>query len=461
MLLGILAQESNLKQAGKGALPGVPGNPLVGNYYGVVYANVGYQNEPLIVGMNYDNADCGYGIGQITTGMTAAAGGPWSADQKKMIATDYTANIQAAALLLAEKWNLLRTTAYGSTVANDGDSTKIENWYFAMWGYNSGIYAMSAPDSPHGVGWLNNPANPYYDPGRSPFLRETYADAATPYKWPYRERVLGWARTPQLTYKGEPAYTGIAPPPTGTYDEDYQPDPFSLCVMAVNKCDPNNAVPDDPSTPVDEHRTHSYCTDPDRVCWWHGPAMWPVGHTENSSAYLAGTPEPAVGPSPHPPACSDPCPSPRASTCSRPDHGADTNQGGQVGQPSTEVRCQVDPPEAVVGQVGEAGAVAVAERPGQGEDDLGGAGGVGRHGLGAEDGLVGHEPVEGVQAVSFGAGDEGLVERGVGVGQPGVEGGPGSGLHLAGHDPPTPLRHAITNLDRELNRLAARSGLAA
>ena len=37
----------------------------------------------------------------------------------------------------------------------------------------------------------------------------------------------------------------------------------------------------------------------------------------------------------------------------------------------------------------------------------------------------------------------------------------GSGLHLAGHDPPTALRHAITNLDRELDQLAARSGLAA
>ncbi len=305
VLLGILAQESNLKQAGKGALPGVPGNPLVGNYYGVVYAKGSDHNESLIVGMDYNNADCGYGIGQITTGMTAAALGPWSGDQKKMIATDYAANIQASALLLAEKWNLLRTSAYGATIANGGDPSKIENWYFAIWGYNSGIYAMPAPGYPHGVGWTNNPANPDYEPDRSPFLRDTYADAATPYKWPYQERVLGWARTPQRTYQGNPAYTGISPPPAGTYDPDYQPEPFSLCVIEVNKCDPNNVVPDDPNTPEDEHQTRSFCTDPERVCWWHGPATWPVGHTENTSAYVPGAPEPAAGPNPHPPACGD------------------------------------------------------------------------------------------------------------------------------------------------------------
>jgi hypothetical protein len=38
---GVLAQESNFSQASWHALPGVPGDPLVGNYYGVVYDSTG------------------------------------------------------------------------------------------------------------------------------------------------------------------------------------------------------------------------------------------------------------------------------------------------------------------------------------------------------------------------------------------------------------------------------------
>lgn len=87
---------------------------------------------------------------------------------------------------------------------------------------------------------------------------------------------------------------------------------------------------------------------------------------------------------------------------------------------------------ALVGQVGQAGGVAVPEGPGQGEDDLGGPGGVGGHGVGPDGGLVGHEPVKGVQAVSLGPRDQGLVEGGVGVGHPGVERGAALAAEVAG-----------------------------
>ena len=61
--LAIFAQESANDQASWHALPGVAGNPLVADYYG------GAGNFNVI---NYPNADCGYGLGQITTGMHAS-----------------------------------------------------------------------------------------------------------------------------------------------------------------------------------------------------------------------------------------------------------------------------------------------------------------------------------------------------------------------------------------------------
>ncbi|HMJ76684.1 MAG TPA: hypothetical protein VK507_11970, partial [Iamia sp.] len=87
VVLGVLAQESNLWQAARGALPGVAGNPLIGNYYGTILSSNGQ-----IIGADPEKADCGYGVGQITDGMTAEASSP-TPNQKRMIATDYQVNI--------------------------------------------------------------------------------------------------------------------------------------------------------------------------------------------------------------------------------------------------------------------------------------------------------------------------------------------------------------------------------
>ncbi len=77
----------------------------------------------------------------------------------------------------------------------------------------------------------------------------------------------------------------------------------------------------------------------------------------------------------------------------------------------------------MVAEVFEAWCVAVSEGPAQCEHDFGCSGGVGGHGVGFDAGLVRNQAVEGVEAVSLGAGDQGLVERRVGVGHPRVEGG--------------------------------------
>lgn len=70
VMLGITAQESNMWQATRFAVPGVTANSLIGNYYGVDYAADGAQLDPWRI--NWADADCGYGITQATDGMRLA-----------------------------------------------------------------------------------------------------------------------------------------------------------------------------------------------------------------------------------------------------------------------------------------------------------------------------------------------------------------------------------------------------
>lgn len=196
--LGILAQESNLWQAARYAVPGVTSNPLIGNYYGVNYYDGDTSNDWTI---NWADADCGYGASQMTDGMRLAGKEkpgetalPYQT--QRAVALDFAANIAGGLRILQDKWNQTR----GANLSiNNGDVTKIENWFLAIWAYNSGFYPQSsagANSGAWGVGWLNNPANPHYPANRSSFLDVTYADAAHPQDWPYPEKVLGWAGHP-------------------------------------------------------------------------------------------------------------------------------------------------------------------------------------------------------------------------------------------------------------------------
>lgn len=202
VLLGVLAQESNLWQATRHALPGQTGNPLVGNYYGTnIYPGTPDYDPDKIWTIDWSEADCGYGMGQQTDGMSASTrvqpGKPpaFPIGQQRAIALDYAANVAVAAKTLSEKWNELHTA--GQTVEiNDDDPLNIENWFAAVWNYNLGF---NTPDSTGtwGLGWLNNPANPRYPSDRKAFLdNNSYADAAHPQDWPYPEKVMGWAAFP-------------------------------------------------------------------------------------------------------------------------------------------------------------------------------------------------------------------------------------------------------------------------
>jgi len=182
VMLGILAQESNLWQAARFAIPGMTANPLIGNYFGIEYYNDTPADDWTII---WSEADCGYGVGQITDGMRLAGKEkphetalPWN--EQRAIALDFAANVAKAVQMLTVKWN--QTRASGLVIDN-GDPSSIENWFFAVWAYNSGFYPQSDAGDNNGawgVGWANNPVNPRYPADRTPFLDYTYADAAHP-----------------------------------------------------------------------------------------------------------------------------------------------------------------------------------------------------------------------------------------------------------------------------------------
>jgi lysophospholipase L1-like esterase len=278
ILDGIMAQESNWNQASPHAPQGLPGAPYIADYYG-------YNHSGTI---DYPHADCGYGLGQITDGMSLATGQSTPTSLQQRVAVDYAENVAAAAQTLATKW--IHLQADGITV-DTADPAVIEDWYFAVWAYNSGINPQAStgnttgcPPGPGctdsagnwGLGWTNNPANPVYNPGRDPFLHlclpganpgtqtcgEQFQDAASPQGWPYQEKVFGWIETP-LT---EP--DGFTPRYPGTFDYSAQTG-FFLAQPAHNQmCDSSDQCNYSQAQPC----AHSSAADPLQWhCWWHKP----------------------------------------------------------------------------------------------------------------------------------------------------------------------------------------------
>ncbi|GAA4835124.1 RHS repeat-associated core domain-containing protein [Luteimicrobium xylanilyticum] len=292
----IMAQESNFDQASWHSLPGISGDPLIGDYYGA---------KGSIDKIDYANADCGYGITQLTTGM-AASETSITLHGKMKVAADYQENIVAGLQVLEKTWNQLYDA--GITL-NGGDPKYLENWYLAIWAYNSGIQPNAAfgnttgctpsasctgPDGTWGLGWSNNPQNPAYPPDRAPYLKTTYADAAHPADWPYQERVMGWMASPIIRLS-QPAF--VTPTYHGGNTWIQLPAADTFCTTS-NDCDPDYADPDD--------ATHAGCTLADYECWWHEPVTFVADCAAtcatSSYQYATGSSEPSYA-SPHPPTC--------------------------------------------------------------------------------------------------------------------------------------------------------------
>lgn len=285
VMLGVTAQESNMWQATRYAVPGVTANPLVGNFYGVSYSSDGTQTDPWAI--DWSKSDCGYGVTQVTDGMRLPGKGQPTKTpaQQEAVALDYAANIASGVNILVEKWN--QTRADGITI-NDGSPQWIENWFAALWSYNTGYHLKADAGSnagKWGLGWTNNPANPLWKENRTPFLENSaggddYSHAAHPQDWPYEEKVIGWAARPisAMFAPGDfqPGYRAAWW--TTTAARTAAKPPISLFCDSSNNCNPskisdsatNNTgggpclLPGDPST-----------SDPLYLkCWFTKAATW-------------------------------------------------------------------------------------------------------------------------------------------------------------------------------------------
>ncbi|MGC4756041.1 SGNH/GDSL hydrolase family protein [Micromonospora trifolii] len=288
VLLGILAQESNMWQASWHIVDGSGGNPLTSmGFYGISSGDRLTARQ-----INWNKTDCGYGVGQVTTGMrkvdtnTTVDGLQWTYERQKAVALDYTVNVAASLRILQTKWNTTRN--YG-LIANNGDPQYIENWWFALWAYNTGFYFPSG-SQPWGVGWANNIANTDYPADRAMFLTQPstvpygdppvydevgYDNAKHPNHWSYPERVTGFAYTSLRRYDYQDKYWGTT---YVTADDrgklEAQPGHnglYTFCRYAVNQCD--QSMP--PHVPAQYPNTKAgACQRDDLKCWWNGPVTW-------------------------------------------------------------------------------------------------------------------------------------------------------------------------------------------
>lgn len=269
-------------QATRFAVPGVTANSLIGNFYGISYSSDGEQHDPWAI--DWSEADCGYGVTQVTDGMRLPGKGQptMTTTQQEAVALDYTANIAAGVNILVEKWN--QTRAAGMTV-NGGSPEYIENWFFALWAYNSGFYPESTAGQHGGhwgVGFTNNPANPLWKANRTPFLEDAYggddySHAAHPQDWPYQEKVIGWAARPisAMFAPGDfqPGYRAAWW--TSTDFRTTAKPPIGLFCDASNHCDPSKIREGDSNDPgqgacqLDDPGSSTWLH-----CWWNKPVEW-------------------------------------------------------------------------------------------------------------------------------------------------------------------------------------------
>lgn len=111
--------------------------------------------------------DCGYGIGQVTSGMHIGESPNYD---RARVASDPTYNLATGTQILAQKWRATRCVG-------DNQPRILEHWYSATWAYN-------------GLSTSNNPNNPNFSTTRGVY-RPSVGGAA-----PYQEKVFGWMEFP-------------------------------------------------------------------------------------------------------------------------------------------------------------------------------------------------------------------------------------------------------------------------
>lgn len=184
------ARDNNAGSAAYDTSKRIP--PLI--YYSIAWIEANWQHASNSVpwggiGSTIRSFDCGYGIGQITTGMRNESGTP-SAKQA-LVGTNYLYNLAEGMRILADKWN---SAPQFRPIAGNGDPEAIEDWYYAIWSYN-------------GFAFVNHPFNPNLNPlrggGAESPLYHCYNESAPSYSpsfgfgnYTYNEKVHGCMKYP-------------------------------------------------------------------------------------------------------------------------------------------------------------------------------------------------------------------------------------------------------------------------
>ena len=132
--------------------------------------------------------DCGHGVMQVTSGMTVPLGADGRPTTNQIaVATSDTHNIARGARILVSKWNDAAGLRPIVGTDTNSDPSILENWYYAIWGYNG----FTGPGSRQS----NHPLDPNLAWPR-PEYRCDGTQSRT--RYPYQELVAGcMAHPPQ------------------------------------------------------------------------------------------------------------------------------------------------------------------------------------------------------------------------------------------------------------------------
>ncbi len=149
--------------------------------------------------------DCGYGIAQVTSGMTAPlgeAGQP--TDEQALVATHFAYNIGRGAAILIDKWNAAPSDRPIVGIDTNSDPEIVENWYYAIWSYNG----FTGP----GANRSNHPMDPVYGAWpRTQYSCGPSNDGLSHNRslFPYQELVYGCAAHPPVV-QSKPLWAPLA-----------------------------------------------------------------------------------------------------------------------------------------------------------------------------------------------------------------------------------------------------------
>ena len=156
------------------------------------------------IGPGLVSFDCGYGIAQVTSGMTAPLGESGQpTDEQALVATHFAYNIGRGAAILIDKWNAAPENRPIAGIDTNSDPHIVENWYFAVWGYNG----FTGP----GANRSNHPLDPIYGSWpRTPYSCGAGNDGLghNRTQYPYQELVFGCMAHPP-TVQGQPLWKAL------------------------------------------------------------------------------------------------------------------------------------------------------------------------------------------------------------------------------------------------------------